>query len=83
LFTVSPKLVLKRKVPCDGSLFTNCVTNTVVVAQIKQAKIKIQIVLKLPLNPKSALKPLASFKLGSMTSVTAGGVRSKQVRSAE
>jgi hypothetical protein len=35
--------------------------NTVVVAQIKQAKIKIQIVLKLPLNPKSALKPLASF----------------------
>jgi hypothetical protein len=51
--------------------------NTVVVAQIKQAKIKIQIVLKLPLNPKSALKPLASFKLGSMTSVTAGGVRSE------
>jgi hypothetical protein len=32
-----------------------------VVAQIKQAKIKIQIVLKLPLNPKSALKPLASL----------------------
>jgi hypothetical protein len=29
------------------------------------------------LNPKSALKPLASFKLGSITSVTAGGVRSE------
>jgi hypothetical protein len=43
--------------------------------QIKQAKIKIQIVLKLPLNPKSALKPLASLSWDQ--SVTAGGVRSE------